>query len=62
VKAGNLLISVHTETSEEATRAKNIFTLFGAEDICTTGEASTPKERKATDRPPQPRMAGVGSK
>ena len=50
VKAGNLLISVHTESSEEIKRAKDIFTKAGAQDICTTGEASTPKESQATDR------------
>src|SRR5580765_2414683 len=47
VKAGNILLSVHTENSAEITRAKDIFTKAGAEDICTTGEASTPKEDKA---------------
>ena len=51
VKAGNLLISVHTEDSAEITRAKDIFTRAGAQDICTTGEASTPRASKATDRP-----------
>jgi len=51
VKAGNLLLSVHTENSEEITRAKDIFTKAGAQDICTTGEASTPKDSKATERP-----------
>ena len=51
VKAGNLLISVHTEDSKEITQAKDIFTKAGAQDICTTGEASTPKASKATDRP-----------
>jgi len=51
VKAGNLLISVHTESSDEIKRAKQIFTNAGAQDICTTGEASTPKEMKASDRP-----------
>jgi len=50
VKAGNLLISVHTENSEEITRAKDIFTHAGAEDICTTGEASTKKDDKAPKR------------
>ena len=50
VKAGNLLISVHTENSEEISRAKDIFTKAGAQDICTTGEASTLKESKATAR------------
>jgi hypothetical protein len=50
IKAGNLLISVHTEDSEEITRAKEIFTKAGAQDICVTGEASTPKGNKATER------------
>src|SRR6185503_7427816 len=44
VMAGNLLISVHTENSEEITRAKDIFKQAGAQDICTTGEASAPKD------------------
>lgn len=47
VMAGNLLISVHTENSEEISRAKEIFTRAGAQDICTTGEASTPKEAQS---------------
>jgi uncharacterized membrane protein len=50
VKAGNLLMSVHTESSGEITRAKDIFTKAGAQDICTTGEASTPKDSKAAHR------------
>ena len=54
VKAGNLLISVHTENSEEISRAKDIFTKAGAQDICTTGEASTPKDSKATERGSRP--------
>jgi hypothetical protein len=53
VKAGNLLISVHTENSDEIKRAKDIFTAAGAEDICTTGESSAPKE---------PQTAGVRSR
>ena len=57
VKAGNILISVHTETSEEITRAKDSFTQAGAQDICVTGEASTPADYKATDRPAQPTTA-----
>ena len=52
VKAGNLLISVHTENSEEISRAKDIFTKAGAQDICTTGETAAPKEARAS-RPPQ---------
>jgi len=54
VKAGNILISVHTENSEEITRAKDIFTQAGAQDICTTGEASTPKDKRATERGSRP--------
>ncbi len=46
VKAGNILISVHTENADEIRRAKEIFEAAGAEDICTTGEA-TPKDPKA---------------
>ena len=48
VKAGNLLMSVHTDDSDEIKRAKDIFTKAGAEDICTTGEASAPKESQAS--------------
>jgi len=49
VKAGNILLSVHTENSEEITRAKDIFKRAGAQDICTTGETSTPKADRATE-------------
>jgi len=55
IKKGNLLLSVHTETSEEITCAKDIFTKAGAQDICTTGEASTPKESKAAARASLPK-------
>ena len=51
VKAGNLLLSVHTENSEEITRAKDIFKQAGAQDICVTGDASTPKANKAAEAP-----------
>jgi hypothetical protein len=45
VKEGNILLSVHTENSAEISRAKDIFTQAGAQDICTTGEAAAPKEK-----------------
>src|SRR5690349_24154177 len=48
VKEGNILLSVHTEDSEEIKRAKEIFAQTGAHDICTTGEASAPDAAKAT--------------
>ena len=46
IKSGNILISVHTEDSDEIKQAKEIFKQCGAEDICTTGETSTPREDK----------------
>ena len=42
IKEGNILISVHTENSDEIKRAKEIFTSAKAQDICTTGESSAP--------------------
>jgi len=42
IREGNLLISVHTENSDEISRAKKIFEEASAEDICVTGEASVP--------------------
>jgi hypothetical protein len=39
VQSGNILISVHTEDSNERSRAKDIFEKAGAEDISYTGEA-----------------------
>lgn len=42
LQQGNILISVHTESSEEIARAKEIFAHAGAEDICTVADSSTP--------------------
>jgi hypothetical protein len=39
IKGGNILISVHTEDSDQRELAKEIFEKAGAEDIKTTGEA-----------------------
>src|ERR1700733_11550787 len=39
VKAGNLLISVHTEDADEISQAEKIFKDCGAQDICATGES-----------------------
>lgn len=46
IKEGNILISVHTENSEEISKAKDIFKAAGAQDISSTGEASPPKPEK----------------
>lgn len=46
IKGGNLLISVHTETSDEQKRAATIFRTAGATDICSTSEASVPTTKE----------------
>jgi len=53
IKEGDILISVHTANSEETFRARDIFTRDGAQDICRTGEVSTPKP-PSTERGPRP--------
>ena len=62
IKQGNLLISVHTEDSKDITCAKDIFTKAGAQDICTTGEASPPKDSHATERAPHPTPEHAGTR
>lgn len=42
LKEGNILISVHTASSEEIVRSKEIFQQAGTEDICTVADSSTP--------------------
>ena len=54
VKAGNILLSVHTEDSDEIDRAKDIFEAAGAEDISTTGEASVPDHDEPDTRSERP--------
>ncbi|HEY3853123.1 MAG TPA: hypothetical protein VGO67_01875 [Verrucomicrobiae bacterium] len=44
INQGNLLISVHTEDSDEVSEAKEIFKAAGAQDICSTGESSADTE------------------
>jgi hypothetical protein len=61
IRQGNLLISVHAENSDEISRAKDIFTKAGAQDICTTGEASTPNS-KADSRASRPTRDPVGAR
>jgi hypothetical protein len=40
LKKGGILISVHCDTAQEITRAKDILKSMGAEDISSTGESS----------------------
>ncbi len=52
VREGGILISVHTESSEEVTRAREIFEAAGAKDIATAGEASVEKDDVPPSNPP----------
>jgi outer membrane lipoprotein SlyB len=45
IKSGNILLSVHTEKSDEQKRAEEIFKTAHADDICSTREASVPKAK-----------------
>jgi hypothetical protein len=55
VKAGNIVISVHTEEAGELARAKDIFRRAAAQNIFTSGEAFlTPSHPPATERGPRP--------
>ena len=47
VKNGGVLLSVHCDTSEEITRAKNVLKQTGAEDIASSGETSVGRETAA---------------
>jgi hypothetical protein len=40
IREGNILISVHTENSDQVSRAKDVFKNAGAEDVAYTGEES----------------------
>ena len=51
IREGNLLISVHTENSDEISRAKRLFEDANAEDICVTGDASVPAVESNTRLP-----------
>jgi len=47
IKEGRILISVHSDNSDQTKRAKEIFERAGAEDIATAGEQSvSDKERE----------------
>ena len=45
IKAGNILISVHSESSDESKQAKQIFEQAGAQDISTSSEAGVKEEK-----------------
>ena len=43
IKAGNILISVHSDDSDQTKLAKEIFEQEGAEDINSVGESKPPE-------------------
>lgn len=49
LKTGNYLVTVHARDGKEVSRAKEIFKSEEAEDICTTGQTSTPDKKTAID-------------
>jgi hypothetical protein len=50
VKEGGVLLSVHCDTSEEITRAKELLTRTGADDISSAGEETVGAAAKTSDR------------
>jgi hypothetical protein len=48
VKDGGILVSVHSDSSEETKRAKQLLEATGAEDISSTGEASADTKANET--------------
>ena len=50
IKNGRILISVHSENSDETKRAKEIFEGAGAEDISSAGEESVKKDEREARR------------
>jgi hypothetical protein len=61
VKEGGILISVHSESSDETNRAKNIFKEEGAHDISSTGEAHSDVKEADVPRTPETRVPEVTS-
>jgi hypothetical protein len=53
IKEGGVLLSVHCDTSEQITRAKDLLKQSGAQDISSSGEASAdyPTTGKVASRP-----------
>ena len=57
LKKGGILLSVHCDTPDEISRAKEILKNTHAEDVSSTGEASA--DAKATDRDVASKRAGT---
>ena len=48
MKDGGLLLSVHSDSSEETKRAQTVLEQTGAQDISSTGEAAAEKDLVAS--------------
>jgi hypothetical protein len=59
VKDGGTLLSVHCDTSDQVSRAKDLLKSSGGQDISSTSEASAakPEERRDIDPRTEPRVA-----
>ena len=51
IQAGNYLISVHADDSDEVSDVETIFKECGAKDICSSGESTIKKKEKARREP-----------
>lgn len=57
LRGGNIIVSVHTETGEERTRAMNLMKKFGAHDVCSVSETAVPSRtdaKREMNRPTRP--------
>lgn len=59
VKEGGILISVHSESNDETSRAKDIFKEEGAHDISSTGESHSDVKAKDVSATADTRVRGV---
>jgi len=50
IRNGNILISVHADDSDSISRAKDIFSDLGGEDICSTSESSTHEHAESSEQ------------
>lgn len=50
VRAGNILISVHTDSGDQRSRAKDVLKKAGATDVSSTGEAGVPKDSRTSEK------------
>ncbi len=62
VKDGGVLLSVHCDSSQEVSRAKEILKATGAEDVASSGEKAVSTHTMGTDRTDADRLQPVGTR